>query len=125
MDKFTQAMVQHKAGVIKSGMSKNVDGIFGGKSEKEQEDDEITHNNATIRAMKEQREKEKNKRDEIHQKKFENREKVRNDIRDKYKLKGSKLYDGQYDRRVKETDLAFASNSHHIKAKKEDSCCIQ
>lgn len=123
MEKMTQVMVQNKAASIKADVKKNMTSILG-ENEEEKEIKESRKRQDSVKEMGEQREKAKQERDEEHRKKNEEREKLRSNIRDKYKLKGSKHYDGQY-HQTSATDSKFAENTENLQSKKKDSCCVQ
>ena len=115
-------MVQQKAEALKSDMKKNANNVFDGE---QNEEARTRQRLESLKSMQEERDKERKQREELYQKKCNEREKVRKNIRDKYKLKGSQLYDGQYDNYSNKADIELARNAEKMKAKKEESCCIQ
>ena len=87
MDKVTQAMVAHKASAMKSDMKSFGGGLVGDeKDEEKREKAENKWRHNSLKEMEDRRERQRNERMETHRKREEEREKMRCDIRNKYKL---------------------------------------
>ena len=116
-------MVSSKASSIKADMKKNMNSIWSDDKEEEPEQ-VLSKKRSSLKEMDARREKEKQEREDQHRKRFEERQKVRNDIREKYKLKGSTNYDGTYDMPDgKQSKLS--RNSEKLKKEEKKPCTIQ
>ena len=123
MDKMTQVMVSSKASSIKTDMKKNMSSIWSDDKE-EKPEQVLSKKRSSLKEMSERREKEKLEREDHHRKRSEERQKVRNDIREKYKLKGSTNYDGTYDiPEGKQSELS--RNSEKLTNEEKKPCTIQ
>ncbi|XP_066935529.1 complexin-like [Clytia hemisphaerica] len=127
MDKVTQAMVAHKASALKSDMKSFGGGLIGDENpeDEQREKAETKRRHNSLKDMEERRERQRAERQEVHRKREEDREKVRSDIRNKYKLKGSQSYDGSYGNNKGSNEHQLSQQTEEICQQEEKSCSIQ